>query len=98
MSKGFTILRFVITILFFHLVSSLQAMSFFNEKLNLDTPIIRSYTVNYTSRPIQIDGHLTDPAWKRAKWSALFVDIEGDLKPKPLHETKVKMLWDSQAP
>ena len=96
MPKGFTILRFVITILFFHLVSSLQAMSFFNEKLNLDTPIIRSYTVNYTSRPIQIDGHLTDPAWKRAKWSALFVDIEGDLKPKPLYDTKVKMLWDSQ--
>jgi len=96
MPKGFTFFRMVILIFFFHLVSSLQAMSFFNKKLNLDTPIIRSYTVNYTSRPVQIDGQLTDPAWKMAKWSELFVDIEGDLKPKPLYDTKVKMLWDSQ--
>ena len=96
MFKGFAFVRYVVLFLFFQLFSNPQAMSFFNQKLNLDSPIIRAYTVNYTTRPIQIDGHLTDPAWKRAKWSALFVDIEGDIKPKPLYDTKVKMLWDSQ--
>lgn len=96
MFKADTFFRLVMLTFFFQLVSSVQAMSFFYEKINSDTPVIRAYTVNYTSRPVQIDGQLTDPAWKMAKWSELFVDIEGDLKPKPLYDTKVKMLWDSQ--
>jgi hypothetical protein len=41
-----------------------------------------------------IDGHLTDPSWKRAPWTPLFVDIEGDKKPLPRFATRVMMLWD----
>ena len=31
---------------------------------------------------------------RSAPWTNSFVDIEGDLKPKPYHDTKAKMLWD----
>ena len=44
-----------------------------------------------------IDGKLDDDAWKAAPWSADFVDIEGDAKPKPRHRTRMKMLWDEKA-
>ncbi|TLV01586.1 hypothetical protein FEN17_16350 [Dyadobacter luticola] len=44
---------------------------------------------------MHIDGKLNESAWKKAAWTATFVDIEGDKKPLPLQETKVKMLWDS---
>jgi len=41
-----------------------------------------------------VDGKLDDPAWKKAKWTADFVDIEGLGRPKPRFHTRVKMLWD----
>lgn len=41
-----------------------------------------------------IDGRLNDPAWNRAPWTANFVDIEGDKKPRPRFRTRAKMLWD----
>ncbi len=44
-----------------------------------------------------VDGKLDDDAWKAAPWSADFVDIEGDAKPKPRHRTRMKMLWDEKA-
>ena len=44
---------------------------------------------------IVVDGNLDDASWQKAPWSNLFVDIEGDLKPIPAKETRVKMLWDS---
>ena len=44
--------------------------------------------------PVRIDGELNDAAWKSAPWSRIFVDIEGDAKPRPRHDTRVKMLWD----
>lgn len=44
---------------------------------------------------IQIDG-IADEAWETAQWSAPFVDIEGNKKPKPYLETRVKMLWDKE--
>lgn len=44
---------------------------------------------------INIDGVLNDPAWELAAWSNKFVDIEGDVKPEPHFDTRVKMLWDS---
>ena len=61
-----------------------------------DSIPIKSYSVNYSNRPLNIDGKLSDQAWKKAAWTDLFVDIEGDVKPKPLFDTRVKMLWDSQ--
>ena len=41
-----------------------------------------------------LDGKITERAWENVSWTDSFVDIEGDLKSKPYHDTKVKMLWD----
>lgn len=46
--------------------------------------------------PIQVDGKLDDPAWRAAPWTADFVDIEGDAKPRPRFRTRAKMLWDDE--
>ena len=44
--------------------------------------------------PVILDGKITERAWESVSWTDSFVDIEGDLKPKPYHDTKVKMVWD----
>ncbi|ANS76897.1 carbohydrate-binding family 9-like protein [Paenibacillus yonginensis] len=41
-----------------------------------------------------LDGRLDKPFWAGAEWTEDFVDIEGDLRPKPAKRTRVKMLWD----
>lgn len=41
-----------------------------------------------------MDGRLDDPARTGAAWIEEFVDIEGDLKPRPRFRTRAKMLWD----
>jgi Carbohydrate family 9 binding domain-like len=43
---------------------------------------------------IVIDGDILDRAWISATWIRQLVDIEGDIKPKPLYDTKIAMLWD----
>jgi hypothetical protein len=53
------------------------------------------YVCFRAEKSIVVDGVLDDASWQQAPWSNLFVDIEGDLKPKPTKETKIKMLWDS---
>ena len=64
----------------------------------LSTPKIeyapRSYVCYKVSAPIVVDGKINDVSWQKADWSEAFVDIEGDLKPNPFFDTKVKMLWD----
>lgn len=42
-----------------------------------------------------IDGIISDTVWAQAPWTSSFVDIEGDLKPLPEYDTRVKMLWDN---
>ena len=42
-----------------------------------------------------IDGDIRDKAWQSATWISQLVDIEGDIKPKPLYDTKIAMLWDA---
>ena len=54
----------------------------------------RSYVCYKTSAPILVDGKLNDPSWSKTDWTESFVDIEGNLKPDPFYDTKVKMLWD----
>ncbi|WP_291038089.1 carbohydrate-binding family 9-like protein [Dyadobacter sp. 50-39] len=56
----------------------------------------KSYTCYRAGKNIAIDGRLNEKAWKQAAWTDAFVDIEGDKKPLPLQETRVKMLWDNQ--
>jgi len=50
--------------------------------------------VCYRTEALIIDGNPDEEAWQSAEWTKDFVDIEGDLKPEPLHRTRVKMLWD----
>lgn len=55
-----------------------------------------TYTAPKLTTPITLDGRGDDPAWAAAPWTADFVDIEGDAKPKPAFRTRAKMLWDDR--
>jgi Carbohydrate family 9 binding domain-like len=59
-------------------------------------PPPQTYTCVRAAAPPVIDGRLDDPAWRKAPWTALFVDIEGGTKPKPRFRTRAKMLWDDE--
>ena len=59
-------------------------------------PLPNSYICYRTAHPPHIDGKLDEPCWEAAPWTDDFVDIEGDLKPKPRFRTRAKMLWDSE--
>ncbi len=54
----------------------------------------RGYVCYRASRPIQVDGRLDDKDWESAPWTDAFVDIEGDVRPRPRFRTRAKMLWD----
>ncbi len=56
----------------------------------------RHYICYRSTGDIVIDGKIDEKDWKTAEWTEYFVDIEGDLKPKPTHNTRVKMLWDEE--
>lgn len=56
----------------------------------------KGYVCYRATSPITVDGRLDDAAWQAATWSDDFVDIEGDVKPRPRFRTRVKMLWDDQ--
>lgn len=60
------------------------------------TTIPRSYLCYRTDAPLVIDGDLGKPAWRDVPWTESFVDIEGDVKPLPPFQTRVKMLWDDR--
>jgi len=53
-----------------------------------------SYVCKRAVGPVRVDGRLDDAAWRAAAWTAEFVDIEGDRKPKPRFRTRAKMTWD----
>jgi Carbohydrate family 9 binding domain-like len=57
-------------------------------------PAPKGYVCYRAAKPIEVDGRLDDDAWKDAPWTDTFVDIEGDVKPRPRFSTRVKMLWD----
>jgi hypothetical protein len=54
----------------------------------------KGYVCCRTDSPLTIDGRLNKPAWLAAPWTDDFVDIAGDLRPKPRFRTRAKMLWD----
>ncbi len=65
--------------------------------LGADVPHPRGYVCYRAAAPIRVDGRLDDASWSRAPWTDDFVDIEGDARPKPRLQTRVKMLWDDRA-
>lgn len=54
------------------------------------------YYCKRATKPFQLDGNIEKEFWEDAPFTDLFVDIEGDKRPKPRFETKVKMLWDEE--
>ena len=54
----------------------------------------KEYNCHHTPHEIVIDGEVYDEVWKNIPWSDFFEDIEGDSKPKPYYQTRIKMLWD----
>lgn len=56
----------------------------------------RHYIAQRAKGPLELDGRLDKEFWEHAPWSEDFVDIEGDVRPKPAKRTRVKMLWDDE--
>jgi len=61
---------------------------------HMRTIVPKGYVCHYTETPIVIDGKLDDLPWRTAPNTDYFLDIEGDVKPRPRFRTRVKMLWD----
>ncbi|MBK8979431.1 MAG: carbohydrate-binding family 9-like protein [Planctomycetes bacterium] len=55
------------------------------------------YVCPRTPVPPVLDGRLDDAAWATAPWTADFVDIEGDVRPRPPLRTRAKLAWDDNA-
>lgn len=72
---------------------SVMAQDTFKGLENLFT-VPENYVVKHVAAAPVIDGDINDNIWQQAKWTSDFVDIEGDLKPKPPLQTNIKMLWD----
>lgn len=82
-------LRFTIILLFNQIaIVCFGQFSFSTEILPLN------YVAYKTSEPLVIDGKLNEEDWQNAPWTEDFADIEGYHKPKPLHRTRAKILWD----
>lgn len=58
--------------------------------------IRRRYVCARAPESFRIDGDLSKQAWREAAWTADFVDIEGDARPKPRLRTRAKMMWDDE--
>ena len=56
----------------------------------------KRYDCYRTTGRIVVDGKLNEVAWRKAPATELFVDIEGDAKPRPRFQTRAKMLWDDE--
>ncbi len=69
------------------------------DQMNYQHPISfqpENYLCYHAENPITIDGRIEETDWVSAPWTNDFVDIEGDLKPRPTHRTRAKMLWDDE--
>ena len=84
--------RLVVSTVLLCLLPSRAALGGQIEPQGAITP--ETYICYHTTQPVQVDGKLDVPCWQDAPWTAYFVDIEGDLKPRPRFKTRAKMLWD----
>lgn len=84
-----------LTYMFVIVGSFANAQNLFSGFEQLFTPV-RNYVVYQTISEIEIDGKINDASWGNAAWTEVFLDIEGEKMPKPLHQTRVKMLWDEE--
>lgn len=57
-----------------------------------------SYRCQRAEKPAgPIDGDLSKAFWQQGEWIDSFHDIEGDSKPRPWKQTRVKLLWTDEA-
>ena len=54
----------------------------------------RHYICYKTDEKLVVDGVLDEKSWQKTTWSTNFIDIEG--VKEPIHQTRVKMLWDEE--
>ena len=54
---------------------------------------MKTYRVSRQGGIETLDGRLDKAPWTTCEWSDLFVDIEGDLRPQPRYQTRMKMFW-----
>ncbi len=54
----------------------------------------KEYSCYRINKDLIIDGDVYDEVWKSTPWSDFFEDIEGDIKPLPYYQTRMKMLWN----
>lgn len=71
-------------------------LSLYGWALSAQPKLPRQYHAPRATTTIHIDGKAAGKEWRNAKWSDPFVDIEGDIKPKPTYRTRMKMKWDEQ--
>ncbi len=67
-----------------------------NEWSRMKLIVPQGYVSHHTSSPLTIDGRLEEQDWQKASWTHDFLDIQGDVKPKPRFRTHAKMLWDDE--
>jgi hypothetical protein len=56
----------------------------------------KEYLCYRTAETLRIDGNLDESSWRKAPATDVFVDIEGDARPRPRFATRARMLWDDQ--
>lgn len=85
----------ILLILICMILSPILAREIFPVPIEDFAPL--KYTAQMPLSEIVIDGKLTEESWQLVPFTEDFVDIEGDLKSRPFHQTRVKMLWDEDA-
>ena len=86
--------RYQATIYVVSFVLFIVAPLFSNSGLCQSQDDPKRYVCYRSKKALKIDGKLNEGSWKKAEWTDLFVDIEGQKKPLPLQKTRAKMLWD----
>ena len=76
--------------LFFLLISGFAIA----QPASLELPLPKTYIAPKSTHPIVVDGIADEVDWSNAPWTDFFQDIEGDIRPDPYFDTRVKMLWD----
>lgn len=87
--------RFLALVLAFQALALAVSALAQNNHTGVETP--RQMPVPRANNAPVVDGRLDDKCWDQAVWSESFVDIEGNGKPKPPKQTRMKMLWDEKA-
>jgi hypothetical protein len=91
--KSLSLIKTGLIVSVFFTSGAAKAQDAFKGLENLFT-VPENYVVKHIATAPVIDGDIDEAIWQQGKWTSDFIDIEGDLKPKPSLQTNIKMLWD----